>query len=367
MKLNLGKILALASVALLLSACSGAAASSWPAVTQHDGNIYLSSGSNLFVVNADTGVEASIATTSGNTPARLPLNADGAVSFSAPAVFNGDDIIIGNAATKGTQLYAIDTKSGVVKWVFSEAKAPWIAGVYTNGSVVFAPSGDGDLYLLDATTGGLVSAPIKLSEHSLWATPVSDGEMIFVENMDHEVFAFDQKGVQVWKTAVDSSILGSPLVYEGKLFVGTLSGSLYSLNTADGSVNWNVKLEGNIWGTPAADGSAVYVGTVINTVGKFYSLDINSGVINWQKDEEGSIIAGAAVHEGDIYYVTEAGKLQVVTSVGTPKWQAIIENAKYYTTPVIANGLVITAPMNSDYLLAAYDLQGAQKWTFTGK
>lgn len=367
MKLKLGQFLAIASVALFLSACGGAAASSWPAATEHNGSIYLSNGANMYVVNANTGVEATIATANGNTPARLPLNADGAVSFYAPAVFAGDDIFVGNAATKGNQLYAIDSSSGGIKWVFSEAKAPWIAGVYTDGSVVFAPSGDGDLYVLDAATGASVTEPIKLSEHSLWATPVSDGELVFVENMDHEVFAFDLKGIQAWKTTIDSSILGSPMVYDGKLFVGTLSGSLYSLNTSDGSINWKKQLEGNIWGTPATDGASVYVGSVVNTAGKFYSLDINTGEINWQKDEEGSIIAGAVVNESDVIYVTEAGKLQVVTNAGTPKWQAIIENAKYYTTPVVANGFVVVAPMNSDYLLAAYDLQGAQKWTFTGK
>ena len=367
MNRNLGKILAIMSVALLLSACGGAAASSWPATVGNEGTVYLSNGRNLYVVDAQTGVEATLPTAEGNQPARLPFNADGAVSFYAPVETKGDLLILGNAATKGFQLYAIDSKSGLVKWVFDKATVPWIAGVKVHENTIFAPSGDGNLYLIDVETGAQIGEPIKLSEHSLWTKPVSDGKNVFIENMDHEIFAFDAEGNLAWKTELDSSILGAPLVEGESLFVGTLTGNLYSLDAASGTQKWSVDLEGNIWSTPATDGTSIYIGTVIGNTGKFYSIDMETGTINWQKDEPGSIIGAPAVEQGDIYYVTEAGKLQVVTNAGAPKWQAIIENAKYYTAPLVMDGLVILAPMNSDYLLVAYDLQGAQKWTFTGK
>lgn len=367
MNQKLGKILAIVSVAILLSACGGAAASSWPATVGNEGTVYLSSGVNLYVVEAATGLEATLPTAEGNVPARLPLNADGAVSFYAPVATDGDLLILGNAATKGFQLYAIDSKSGMVKWVFDKATTPWMAGVYIQDGTIFAPSGDGNLYLIDVGTGAQIGEPIHLSEHSLWTTPVSDGKYVFIENMDHEIHAFDNSGKLVWKVELDSSILGAPLVHGDNLLVGTLTGNLYSLNAEDGSQNWTVDLEGNIWSTPATDGESIYVGTVAGNTGKFYSIDIANGKVNWQKDEEGSIIGAPTVEQGDIYYVTETGKLQAVTSAGAPKWQAIIENAKYYTAPLIIDGLVVVAPMNSDYLLVAYDLQGAQKWTFTGK
>jgi outer membrane protein assembly factor BamB len=143
---------------------------------------------------------------------------------------------------------------------------------------------------------------------------------------------------------------------------------LYALNAATGAQLWVKMLEGGIWGTPATDGENVYVGTVKGTTGKFYALNASNGQIVWQKDEEGSITAGPLVTSDQVVYVTELGRIQSLEkAAGAPKWQATIENAKLYTTPLLAGDLILIAPMNAKFLLAAYDLNGAQKWTFIAK
>jgi outer membrane protein assembly factor BamB len=126
-------------------------------------------------------------------------------------------------------------------------------------------------------------------------------------------------------------------------------------------------LDGGIWGSPASDGENVFVGTVLGTKGKFYAINVSSGQIVWSLDDEGSIAAGPLVTADQVLYVTEAGKIQSLEKTGTPKWQAILENAKLYTPPFLAGDLILIAPMNAKFLLAAYDLNGAQKWTFVAK
>ena len=151
------------------------------------------------------------------------------------------------------------------------------------------------------------------------------------------------------------------------LVVGTLSGKLYALDQATGSQKWVSTLDGEIWGTPGYDGSNVYIGTVVNKAGKFYAVNASNGQTVWSKDDDGSITAGPLVTNDQIIYGTELGKIQSVDKTGTPKWQATIENAHMYTPPLLAGNMVIVAPMNATFLLAAYDLNGAQKWTFVAK
>jgi hypothetical protein len=38
---------------------------------------------------------------------------------------------------------------------------------------------------------------------------------------------------------------------------------------------------------------------------------------------------------------------------------------KLYTTPVVSGDLILVAPYQADFTLAAYDAQGRQAWKFT--
>lgn len=73
------------------------------------------------------------------------------------------------------------------------------------------------------------------------------------------------------------------------------------------------------------------------------------------------------VHGEMVLYATEAGKLQAMDAAGTPKWQALIENAHFYNAPLVVGESIVMAPMNAEFVMVAYDLNGAQRWTFTGK
>jgi outer membrane protein assembly factor BamB len=368
MKLKLFKLIAVFGSILLLTACGAAPASSWPAVTTDGLNVYLSSGSHIYSVNVSSGVENTLVTAEGNVPARFPQKVDGALSFFAPAAL-GDNgqLLIGNAATKKHQFYSVDPKTGAIAWTFEGATNTWIAGALIMDQVVFAPAGDGYVYLLDQKTGAMVKDPVKLSEHSLWATPATNGELVYVVTMEHEVVALDKTGEKAWSQSLDTSILASPLVLDGTLYVGTISGKMFALDASSGEQKWNAALQGNIWGTPASDGTNLYIGTVTGKTGKFYALNLADGAVVWQRDDAGSIIAGPAVTNGLVLYGTELGKLQALDASGAPKWQAQVENAHFYTTPLVSNDSVLIAPMNAEFVLVAYDLNGVQRWTFDGK
>ena len=368
MKLKMLKMLAVLGAMVFLTACGSAPATNWPSLSSDGKTVYLSNGSFIYVVDVASGIEKTVNTAEGTLPARFPQKADGAMAFYAPVEISpSGSMLVGNSATKSHGFYNVDPATGNIIWSFDQAKNTWFARSITIGETVYAASGDGNLYRIDLATGSSAGDPIKISDHSLWISPVSDGVTIYLVNMDHQVVALDLDGNVKWTSELDTSILSAPLVADGKLYIGTLSGKLYSIDSSTGEILWNTQLTGGIWGTPALGGDALYVGTVSGTAGKVYSVSVTNGATIWSKDEEGSVVASPVLHGEMVLYATEAGKLQAVDAAGTPKWQALIENAHFYNAPLVIGDSIVMAPMNAEFVMVAYDLNGAQRWTFTGK
>lgn len=360
----------IASLAVLLSACGAAPATNWPGVSSDGTYIYLADGQYVYKVQASDGAEVTMQTADGSVPARFPIKAEGSKSFyGAPALTSDGQLVVGSAAQSEHTLYSVDPTTGAVKWTFTGLKNPWLAGALVLNDMVYAPAGDGKLYAFGLD--GKKRWEFVASEHNLWTHPITDGKAVYLTTLDHEVFAINPDGAKIWSAKLDNAIIGAPSIVDGVMYVGTLSGHLYALNTTDGSQKWvNDKLEGGVWGTPASDGKNVYIGTVSGTKGKFYFLDAaNGNVVNSLElaDNEGSIVGGPLLTGDQVVYATDAGYIRSVDSTGATKWQANIENAKFYTTPLLIGDTIVLAPMNAKFLMIAYNLTGNQKWTFTPK
>jgi len=355
-----------ATLALLLTGCGAAPATNWPGLATDGTHVFLADGQYVYNILLSDGSEVTVPSADGPVPARFPLKAEGTKSFSAAPALTGDgQLVIGSSAQSEHTLYSFDPATGAVKWTFLGLKSPWLAGALVLNDAVYAPAGDGKLYAFDLK--GQKLWEFAASEHSLWTSPITDGKLIYLATLGHELYAISPAGKLVWDFKLDNGVIGAPVIADGTLYVGTLSGNLYALSLADGSQKWVKKLDGGIWGTPSTDGVNIYVGTVQGTIGKFYAISASDGQVVWSKDEEGSIAAGALVTADQVIYVTEKGRIQSLDKSGAPKWQATIENAKLYTPPFLAGDVILIAPMNAKFLLAAYDLNGAQKWTFTAK
>ena len=82
-------------------------------------------------------------------------------------------------------------------------------------------------------------------------------------------------------------------------------------------------------------------------------------------EETGSIIASPLVLKDQIVYVTEDGYINFIDRAGADVIAPVkIENAKLYTTPILAGDLILVAPMNAEFVLAAYNQKGIQQWKF---
>ncbi len=365
MKFNRLFLFALLTIlTVLLSACGAPPATNWPGVSTDGELIYLASNSHVYVVQAQSGTEATANISGKISPLRFPSEYNAEMSFYAPpALTTNGMFVVGSAASSGHALYAADASTGNIRWSF-ETDKPWLGGALVVGEAIFAPSGNGALYSFD--TAGSQRWEKNLSKHALWTTPVSDGNYIYLATLDHMLYAIDiDSGATVWEKELDNGVIGSPAIVEGALYVGTLYGNLYAIDASSGNTNWVRPLEGSIWGTPGFSDGTLYIGTVFGKAGKFYAIDAATGSVKWFRDEEGSIVAGPLVVDQQVIYVTEMGRVQSLDTSGVPKWQDSFDKNKIYTTPLLVDEMIVVAPMGSQFLMVAYDLNGAKKWTFT--
>jgi outer membrane protein assembly factor BamB len=93
---------------------------------------------------------------------------------------------------------------------------------------------------------------------------------------------------------------------------------------------------------------------------------VRSGRQNWGKVQpDGPVAASPLVMDDKVIVVTESGAVYAFNSEGADAWPRAYEtNGKIYTSAVAAADLILVAPYQANFLLAALDSDGKQAWLF---
>jgi outer membrane protein assembly factor BamB len=342
----------LALGAIFLSACGGQPlANNWPGLAADAERAYVSSGSFIYAVDVQNGREVW----------RYPAEADSKLLFYATPVLTDDgQLLIGSAG--GTHSFvSLDPETGKENWAepFSGAKGVWVASPLVMNEVIYAPNADGFLYILDMR-GRQIADPVELGG-SLWSAPATDGMLLYVTSLDHHFHVFNpanrtlSESIDLGGAAPGSPAVGSDGVYAGS-FASTIEfiqpdGRHEVITTAG---NW-------IWGTPALDGETLYYADLD---GKIYALDLASQRQNWDNVQpDGPVVASLLIADDQIYVATESGSFFALDRDGKIVWEKT-PGGSIYTSPVISGDLILVAPYQAEFALAAYDVDGKQAWTF---
>ncbi len=163
-----------------------------------------------------------------------------------------------NPATPTRQVFIFDTPTATrmlftptstpvppdAVWSFQTKGAIWGIPTVSDGQV-FIGSDDGNLYAVDARTGKLTWQ--FATQGIVRSRPAIDNNQVYVASDDGYLYAIDaQKGTQTWRTDIGNALardvrekLGlspspsgfdykqcSPVVAEGKVFVGSFDGNI---------------------------------------------------------------------------------------------------------------------------------------------
>jgi outer membrane protein assembly factor BamB len=352
-------LLFLLLVGLLLSGCTGGAgvANSWPGVTVAGETAYLAYNTHVYAVNLADGTLAW----------RFPEKAANQTTFFAPPTLTDDGQLLVGSFDKS--LYSLDVQTGAEiagkQWPFTGAKNHYVAQPLVLDDMVFAPDADGTLYAL-----GVDGAPrwTWVSTHGLWATPVANGDVIYVAGMDHRVTALETASGSVrWQSDdLGGALVSAPTLVDGTLYLGTLGSEVLALDAANGQVRWRAKTTGWVWAAPTVDGDTLYVGDLD---GQMYALDAANGNVRWQVQPDVEAVRSLTdrplLLDGVLYYASESGKLWALNAEnGTVRWSKDI-GGKLHTTPLaFGENHLLLAPMGADALLVAVDANGNPKWEF---
>lgn len=176
-------------------------------------------------------------------------------------------------------------------------------GVAVVDSTVFAVNLRGELYGIDLVTGKRLGW-VDLGEAYEGAPAVNGGRVFLASSAMTESFhSYDlASGKREWRVSVGESET-SPLLYRGRLYAATLSGSLVCLDPAAGAELWRFELPDNrrlkgIRSNPAADSGLVVFGA---DDGGVYCLDAVSGKLRWRVETGTAVTAPVAVSGGRVF------------------------------------------------------------------
>jgi outer membrane protein assembly factor BamB len=350
--------------AVLLSACAGGPihGTTWPGLATDGSLAYLADGPFVYAISLGDGREIW----------RYPAERNNKLVFYAPPAITPDGLVIVGSAGTDHSLIAInpndinpDTNSPFEVWKFTGAKDHWVAAPLVVNDQLFAVNSDGNLYVIDLQSqNSAKDATVVELGGRLWAQPTTDGERVYITSLDHSVFAVNAETYDiVWHQDLGGAVPGSAVLgEEDVLYAGTLASKLEQFDPATGKHQSVVDAENWVWSTPSLDGDTLYFADVD---GNIYSFNASTGKLNWNPVKpDGPVTASPLVREDHILIATESGSVFALSRDGKVLWTEEI-GGKIYTTPIAAGDLTIVAPLETEFYLAALDLNGRQVWTFT--
>jgi eukaryotic-like serine/threonine-protein kinase len=351
-----------ALLTLTLTACGGGVgmATSWAGVTTNpDGQTaYVAFNNHVYGVNLSDGAERW----------RFPDRADNAVSyFAAPALLGSDAIVVGSYNNILRALNVNGSGGVSERWAFTGASNRYVAAPLVEDGMIYAPNADRYLYALNEA-GNLLWR--YQANEALWSTPVKNGNVIYQSSMGHHVYALDAgAGSLIWESPnLGGAIVSSPTLGEdGRLYVGTFNSELVSLDASTGEIVWRYPTESWVWSGPALDNGSLFFGDLN---GQIHAVSASSGERLWRISPEGSgpdasITERPLLVDGTLYLTSENGILYAMDPQnGSTRWTREV-GGKLYGAPVLANDMILVAPVGGNDVLVAYDMNGNRRWVFT--
>ena len=284
--------------------------------------VYIgSTDGNLYAVDRDSGEQ------------KWSFKTKGRVT-SSPAVSNGTLYF----ESMDSVFYALDAATGHMRWKFQTAGERRFTATHIHGSepaaeampdpfdyylsspavaggAVYFGSGDGNIYALDVSTGGL-----KWKFHTgdvVHASPALADGVLYIGSWDSYFYALDAAtGKEKWrfKTGEDPDIhnqvgiQGSAAVVDGTVYFGCRDSDLYALDATTGAKKWVFNNKGSwVIGSPAVKDGRVYFATSDSAL--FYALDANTGAPVFSLQFTWPMFSSPAIAADNLYLGSHEGKL----------------------------------------------------------
>ncbi|PVX24059.1 MAG: hypothetical protein CW691_08730, partial [Candidatus Bathyarchaeum sp.] len=214
------------------------------------------------------------------------------------------------------------------------------------------------------------------------STPVIVEGRVYVGSQDKNIYCIDARdGSLLWKFMTNTRIKSSVAVADGRVYVGPDDGYVYCLDSKNGSLIWRAgaggyieagfKAVAGIRSSPIVVGGMVYVGSLDT---RLYCFDADSGDIVWTYETGGYITSSPAVSEGVVYITSQessSGGLYKIDAVsGALIWRCDIpyviaadRGTDLHASPTVGDGMVFVATNKQKYY-GVNATTGNIEWTY---
>ncbi|MCP2328366.1 subtilisin family serine protease [Hamadaea flava] len=174
-----------------------------------------------------------------------------------------------------------------------------------------------------------------------------------------------------WNAATGSSVVfASPVIADGRVFLGSDAGRLTARDVATGRQLWAFQTGQALRGSPAVADGLVFTGGGLS--GGIYALDIATGKVRWQvpTPDRLTVYTAPSVVNGVLYAATgpTQGRADTVfaldAATGRQLWATDV-GTSVFAGPAVGNGLVIVGNADDGQLIALDAATGTRKWTYT--
>lgn len=281
---------------------------------------------------------------------------------TAPPIAEGGRIFLMDASAN---VSAHDAATGAQIWrtnIMPKSKRDheaWGGGLAFADGKIIATSGFREVAALNAGSGRLMWR--TATEAPMHAAPTVSGGRVFAEDVNDELFAFDEgSGAQLWTyqaLAEPARIIAasSPAVENETLVSSFASGEVVALRAANGNELWNASLSRanrtnalseirDIPGRPVIYKSDVYA---VSHSDVFAAVDLRTGQVRWTLPVSAITTPWPA---GDVVYVIDDSGQAICVSreSGQVYWiHDLNAGAKkrqraFWSTPILASNRLIT-------------------------
>ena len=238
-------------------------------------------------------------------------------------------------------VYALDAGSGDVKWKFQTGDVVHASPAVADG-MVYVGSWDSYFYGIDAATGKekwrfkTGEDPAIHNQVGIQSSAVVANGVVYFGCRDSNLYALDAKtGDRKWVYNNKGSwVIGSPVVYNGKLYFTTSdSGLFYAVDAKTGSQIFSLKFIWPMFSSPAIAGNTLYIGS---HEGKLIAIDLTTQKPAWIFQTDGSKQNGPTYTKPD----------------GSPKYEAAFVDFFYNDMVIGVNKMMSVGALLSSPVVA---------------
>ena len=262
------------------------------------------------------------------------------------------------------------------------------AGTTFHGGIIYVASKDGGVVAVNSSNrdvlwfyemvttsgGGLGCGPTSIPM-AIYATPIVYGDSVYVGTYSGEVYALSTAdGEVIWVyppkgEGYIGAVVGSPVIASGIIYASSSDGKVYALNTTNGKRKWETEIlderQRKLWASPVIQGDALYVSTLD---GHIYALLLETGELSdWAFEAETGFASSPVIYEDTIFlgsFDRYLYAIKIGSNVSMWKFPEEEPAGNWFWASPIVNESIVYAGCLDGKLYAIEAETGGKVWEF---